>query len=185
MQTHNKDEFGLRHYNYYHKKLCQNQVSYRHFYHKTQFGLEHCMQLQRLATNPSLDWNTACSSTRLQQIQVWIGTLHAAPHTCNISKFGLEHCMQLHTLATNPSLDWNTACSCTHLQQIQVWIGTWHAAAHACNKSKFGLEHCMQLHTLATNPSLDWGIFNHADLHYRTAKIRKGRKEGCLQPGGH
>ena len=73
MQTHNKDEFGLRHYNYYHKKLCQNQVSYRHFYHKTQFGLEHCMQLQRLATNPSLDWNTACSSTRLQQIQVWIG----------------------------------------------------------------------------------------------------------------
>ena len=73
----------------------------------------------------------------------------------------------------------------TFLSQNPVRTGTLHAVAKTCNKSKSGLEHCMQLHTLATNPSLDWGIFNHADLHYRTAKIRKGRKEGCLQPGGH
>ena len=82
------------------------------------------MQSQRLATNPSLDWNMACSCTHLQQIQVWIGTLHAAAHTCNKTKSGLKCCMQSHRLSTNPSLDWNIACSHTDFQQIQVWMGT-------------------------------------------------------------
>ena len=40
---------------------------------KSKSGLGHGMQLHTLATNPSLDWNTACSCTHLQQIQVWIG----------------------------------------------------------------------------------------------------------------
>ena len=72
---------------------------------KSKFGLEHGMQLHTLATNPSLDWNTACSCTHLQQNQVWIEMLHAVTQTFNKSKFGLEHCMQSHRLSTNPSLD--------------------------------------------------------------------------------